>query len=159
MDQTNINMIITERKIDRTLQTDLSLVFQLRVSPKEFNAMNMCDRKVRYKYTLKRIVDTETIWLLSSAEDIILSLTHDEDTFIPIWSSKEYGHDFCKKIIREEYNCMPVSLYDFLDILTEYDHETDLKIGVFPTINDFMGSLVTIEVFVQSVDEEQEWYW
>ena len=150
-------MIITERKTNKKILEDKGEFRQLVVTESEFSSLIKSTKEVRYKYTLKRIVDTETIWLLSSADDNILSLTDDDETFIPIWSSWEYGRVFCKNI-GEKYNCIPVSLYDFLDFLMEYDHEPDVKVGVFPTLDDIMGILVNLNVFIQSVDEEQEWY-
>ncbi len=150
-------MIITERKIDKEILTDKGEFRQLIVRDAEFSSLIKSSKEVRYKYVIKRIVDTETIWLLSAGEDNILSITQNDDTFMPIWSSKEYGNDFCKNI-GETCNCIPISLYDFLDFLEENCYENNLKVGVFPTINDFTGSLVSIQLFIQSVLEEQEWY-
>ncbi len=150
-------MIITERKIDKGTIEDRGQFRQLIVTEAEFSSLINSTKKVRYKYTVKRIVDTETIWLLSSAEDNILSIAHDGETCIPIWSSKEYGQNYCENM-REEYKCKAISLYDFLNFLEENGHENDLKVSVFPTVNDLLGLLVSIDVFIQSVDEEQEWY-
>lgn len=35
---------------------------ELRISIEEKNALIQCQAEVRYKYTLKRIADTETMW-------------------------------------------------------------------------------------------------
>ncbi|MDE5813822.1 MAG: DUF2750 domain-containing protein [Muribaculaceae bacterium] len=150
-------MIITERKIDKKILEDNGQFRQLFVTMTEFSSLIKCTKEIRYKYTIKRIVDTETIWLLSSAKDNILSITSGGVSFIPIWSSNEYGNDFCKKV-GNEYHCKAVSLYDFLDYLQEYNSEKDLKIGIFPTSYDIMGFIVSIESFIQGVDKEQEWY-
>ena len=150
-------MIITEREIDKRILEDKGQFRQLIVTAAEFSSLIKSTKDVRFRYAIKRIVDTETIWLLSSSEDKILSLTFDGETFIPIWSSNEYGHDFCKSF-ENEYHCVAISLYDFLDYMQEFVLEKDLKVGVFPTNNEIMGFVVSIEGFIQSVDEEQEWY-
>ncbi|MDE6547513.1 MAG: DUF2750 domain-containing protein [Muribaculaceae bacterium] len=150
-------MIITERKIDKHLLQDEDNVRQLVVTQQEYCALIKSSEEVRYKYTLKRIVDTETIWILSTKKDNIISLQDGGTAYIPIWSSKEYGQSFSSSI-GKKCICTSVSLYDFLDHLKEDEHNMEFMIGVFPTKNDPIGKMVRIDRFIKNVDEEQEWY-
>ncbi len=150
-------MIITARKIDKGILADKSGFRHLLVRESEYSSLLKKSKEVRYKYVIKRIVDTETLWLLSAGEDNILSISQNNDSFIPIWSSKVYGQDFCK-VFGDRYYCVAISLYDFLDFLEGSSSEENMKVGVFPTIKDLMGKIVNIEFFIQSVDEEQKCY-
>ena len=153
----NINMIITERKIDKDFLTDKGQYRELVVSKTEFSSLIQCPNDVRYTYTIKRIVNTETIWVLSSKEDNIISLISEGKTYIPLWSSKDYGLSFCQNDL-ESCDCKAMSLYVFLDLVKESSLDCSILLGVFPTVNDIFGRLVSADEFIQNVDEELEWY-
>lgn len=150
-------MIITERKIDKDFIRDKGQFRKLVVNKTEFTSLIQCPNDVRYTYTIKRIVNTETIWVLSSKEDNIIFIINEGKRYIPLWSSKDYGLSFCQNGL-DGCDCKAISLYDFLDLLKEISLDSSILLGVFPTINDISGRLVSADVFIQNVDEELEWY-
>ena len=150
-------MTITEKKINRTLQTDLRTVFQLRVSQEELDALNRCDHNVRYKYVMKRIADTETIWTMSKDRSTIAIQIQDGIRLFPIWSSKEYGIAFCEDIC-PDFSCLPISLEDFVEYFIDFICDEDLMINVFPTVKEPLGKIVDINEFANQLGKELEEY-
>ena len=65
------------------------------ISTEEKNALIQCQSDIRYKYTLKRIADTETLWSIVENEDTFSIQYHGKMKLFPIWSAKEYAQDFC----------------------------------------------------------------
>ncbi len=150
-------MTITGKKIDRRLKSDFSSVSQLKVSEEEFNALNRRDKEVRYNYVMKRIADTETLWTMLIDEKTIAVLVHDEKKLFSVWSSKEYGLALCKNL-NTEYKCLPISLDEFVEYFIDFICEEDLLMNVFPTINEPLGKVVTINEFSERLGKELEDY-
>ena len=150
-------MSITEKKINRILQTDSSSVFQLKVSREEFDAMNKCNRDIRYKYVMKRIADTETLWSIAKDESAIIIQVQDGIRLFPVWSSKEYGISFCE-CMSSNCTCLPISLDDFVEYFIDLILDEDLLVNVFPTPNEPLGKIVTINQFADCLGEELEEY-
>ena len=65
------------------------------ISTQKKNALIQCQSDIRYKYTLKRIADTETLWSIVENEDTFSIQYHGKMKLFPIWSAKEYTQDFC----------------------------------------------------------------
>ena len=150
-------MTITGKKIDRILQTDMSKIFQLRVSCKEFDALNRSDRKVRYKYVMKRIADTETLWTMSKDEMTIAVQIQDGVGLFSVWSSREYGIAFCEKMC-SDFSCLPISLDDFVEYFIDFICDEDLLINVFPTVKEPIGKVVDVNEFAERLSKELEDY-
>lgn len=150
-------MIITGKRIDRILLTDLSLIFQLKVSVKEFESLNRCDRNIRYKYVMKRIADTETIWTLAKNESTVGILIYEGQGLFPMWSSREFGEAFCQDM-DPNYICLPLSLDDFVEYFIDFICEEDLLINIFPTTNEPIGKIVDINEFAEYLNKELEAY-
>ncbi len=150
-------MTITEKGIERILRTDMSSVFQLKVSSKEFEALNKCDRIVRYKYVMKRIANTETLWTMCKDERTMVIQLIDGQGLFDVWSSKEYGLAFINKV-NPNYICSPVSLDEFVEYFIDFICEENLLINVFPTEKEFIGKIVDINVFAEHLRKELEDY-
>ncbi len=150
-------MIITERKIDRLLNTDLSSVNQLKVTTEEFNALNRCEKEVRYKYVMKRIADTETLWTMAIDATAIGIQIYEGKKLFAVWSSKEYGEAFCEKV-NADVSCLPITLDDFDEYFTDLIFDDELLMNVFPTINEPIGEVVNINEFTDRLEKELEDY-
>lgn len=64
---------------------------ELRISIEEKNALIQCQAEVRYKYTLKRIADTETMWSIVG-NDNSFSIQSIQ------WKDKIIPYMVCKRI-------------------------------------------------------------
>ena len=133
------------------------MVYQLKVSKEELEALNRCDQNVRYKYVMKRIADTETIWTMSKDRSTIAIQIQDGIRLFPIWSSKEYGIAFCEDIC-SDYSCLPISLEDFVEYFIDFICAEDLMINVFPTVKEPIGKVVDINEFADQLGKELEEY-
>lgn len=150
-------MIITGGKIDKVIGTDISSVFQLKVTKEEFKAMNLCDREVRYKYVMKRIADTETVWTMAIDEKTIAIQIQDQIKLFPVWSSREYGIAYCESM-NSDYFCSPISLDDFEKYFIDFICDEGLLINVFPTVSEPIGKIVNINEFTDRLGKELEDY-
>ncbi len=150
-------MIIPGKKIDRLLNTDLSSVNQLKVSNEEFKALNCCDKEVRYKYVMKRIADTETLWTMAIDAKAIGIQIYEWKKLFAVWSSKEYGMAFCEKV-NADVSCLPITLDDFEEYFIDFICNEDLFMNVFPTIDEPIGKVVDINEFAERLGKELEDY-
>lgn len=104
---------------------------ELRISIEEKNALIQCQAEVRYKYTLKRIADTETMWSIVGNDNSFSIQSNGKIKLFPIWSAKEYAQAFC---VNERINCrsVTITLDCFENSVIDFICEKGLYINVFP---------------------------
>lgn len=123
---------------------------ELRISNEEYEALTKCQPEVRYQYTLKRIADTETMWLVGDKNSFAIQ-PFGKERLLPIWSSKEYAQAFCMK---ENADCVSIAItLDSFDICKE-----ELLLNVFPTIQEPVGKIVGLNTFAEDLSEILEDY-
>lgn len=120
------------------------------ISTEEKNALIQCQSDIRYKYTLKRIADTETLWSIVENEDTFSIQYHGKMKLFPIWSAKEYAQDFC---VNERKDCQSIAidLDCFENSVIDFICEKDLYINVFPTEKDSFGQIVSLNKFAEDL--------
>lgn len=108
----------------------------------------------RYKYSLKRIADNETLYTLKKDDETIAISDLDNEKLIPFWSAKEFAElnisDEWKEFYVEE-----ISLNDFeKDIINLIEKEKFL-LNIFP-INNKTGFVVSLDEFIRDLNDELE---
>lgn len=130
---------------------------ELRISQEEINALMSCSPDIRYKYTIKRIADTGTIWTLGVDERTFAIQQSRDELLLPIWSSKEYAIKFGSAFM-EEYSCIPISLDYFEENIIDVICENNYLINVFPTRKDEIGKVVGLNRFSEDLSESLSEY-
>ena len=74
---------------------------------KEINSVFLLNGKTRYEYLIKRIVDTEELWLIKLEDKFVLLADDNENEGIPIWPHIKYIECF---ICDEWKNAIPFSM-------------------------------------------------
>lgn len=120
------------------------------ISTEEKNALIQCQSDIRYKYTLKRIADTETLWSIVENEDTFSIQYYGKMKLFPIWSAKEYTQDFC---VNERKDCQSIAidLDCFENSVIDFICEKGLYINVFPTEKDPFGQIVSLNKFAEDL--------
>lgn len=132
---------------------------EVEISDKEFEALNKCTPDVRYQYTLKRIADTEAMWLIwnDNDEDEFVIQVYDEEYLLPICSSREYAQAFCVGDFKN-YKCKAVTLDYFVDSIIDVISDNNLLIDVFPTQQEGRGKVVDLNTFAEDLNKYLEDY-
>ena len=130
---------------------------ELRISTEEKKALIQCQTEVRYKYTLKRIADTETLWSIVEGKDSFSIQSKGKMRLFPIWSAKEYAQAFC---VNERINCQSIAIpLDFFEnSVIDFICEKGLYINVFPTEKEPFGQIVSLNRFAEDLSDFLEDY-
>lgn len=123
----------------------------LNIIKQEITSLLSCPREVRYRYTLKRIADTETLWTIGSDDETILIQEECDNHFFLIWSSKEFAEDFISNLM-DNHVVIPISLYDFLETEQKIISSMNYKINIFPTKTELLGMTVDLKQFIDDLN-------
>lgn len=130
---------------------------EMKISKEEFMALIKCPSDVRYKYTLKRIADTERMWsIVGNTGSFIIQIKGNE-RLLPIWLSKEYAHAFCEDNCGS-CKCIAITLDSFEESVIDFICEEKLLINVFPTPRGIFGKIVDLNTFAEDLSETLEEY-
>lgn len=132
-------------------------VRELKISDKEFEALNKCTPDIRYRYTLKRIADTEAMWLIWNDETHLAIQLMGKERLLPMWSSKEYTQAFCVGDF-SSCKCKAVTIEYFVESIIDVICEDKLLINVFPTQQEGRGKVVDLNTFAEDLSKELEDY-
>ena len=95
----------------------------------------------RYKYSLKRIADNETLYTIKRDNETIAISDLDDEKLIPFWSAKQ----FAELNITDEWNefyVEEISLDDFENEMVDFINENNFLMNIFP-INNKTGFVVS----------------
>ena len=106
----------------------------------------------RYKYSLKRIADNETLYTLKKSNDIIAISHLDDEKLIPFWSAKQFA-ELNITDEWEDFYIEEISLDDFENEIIAFIEENNFLINVFP-INNKTGFVVSLDEFIRDLNEE-----
>lgn len=102
---------------------------RLKVTEKEVEAVTALGSDSRYRYFIKRVADTETVWSLWGGNSWLFYRASDGRQFFPLWPAKEYA-DLCCTDFWESAESQPIKLVRLIDeFLPAMADE-----GVLPTI-------------------------
>ena len=108
----------------------------------------------RYKYSLKRIADNETLYTIKRDNETIAISDLDDEKLIPFWSAKQ----FAELNITDEWNefyVEEISLDDFENEIVDFINENKFLMNIFP-INNKTGFVVSLDEFIRDLNVELE---
>ena len=108
----------------------------------------------RYKYSLKRIADNETLYTIKRDNETIAISDLDDEKLIPFWSAKQ----FAELNITDEWNefyVEEISLDDFENEMVDFINENNFLMNIFP-INNKTGFVVSLDEFIRDLNIELE---
>ncbi|MFN3773528.1 DUF2750 domain-containing protein [Cloacibacterium normanense] len=108
----------------------------------------------RYKYSLKRIADNETLYTIKRDNETIAISDLDDEKLIPFWSAKQ----FAELNITDEWNefyVEEISLDDFENEIVDFINENNFLMNIFP-INNKTGFVVSLDEFIRDLNIELE---
>ena len=108
----------------------------------------------RYKYSLKRIADNETLYTIKRDNETIAISDLDDEKLIPFWSAKQ----FAELNITDEWNefyVEEISLDDFENEMVDFINENNFLMNIFPT-NNKTGFVVSLDEFIRDLNIELE---
>mgnify|MGYP003610105551 FL=1 len=108
----------------------------------------------RYKYSLKRIADNETLYTIKRDNETIAISDLDDEKLIPFWSAKQ----FAELNITDEWNefyVEEISLDDFENEMVDFINENNFLMNIFP-INNKTGFVVSLDEFIRDLYIELE---
>ena len=108
----------------------------------------------RYKYSLKRIADNETLYTIKRDNETIAISDLDDEKLIPFWSAKQ----FAELNITDEWNefyVEEISLDDFENEMVDFINENNFLMNIFP-INNKTGFVVSLDEFISVLNIELE---
>lgn len=108
----------------------------------------------RYKYSLKRIADNETLYTIKRDNETIAINDLDDEKLIPFWSAKQ----FAELNITDEWNefyVEEISLDDFENEMVDFINENNFLMNIFP-INNKTGFVVSLDEFIRDLNIELE---
>lgn len=108
----------------------------------------------RYKYFIKKIVDSEKIYSLYNKGWALYS--NGEQNLLPLWSDKEFAKD-CINDEFSEFEIEEIDLYDFLDEFSFNLEKDKVGITIFPTYCD-NGIVISIKYLVEEITSELKKY-
>lgn len=132
-------------------------IIELKISDKEFEALNKCTPEVRYQYAMKRIAGTEAIWLIWNDETHLAIQFMGKERLLPMWSSREYAQAFCADDF-SSCKCKAVTIEYFVESIIDVICEDELLINVFPTQQECRGKVVDLNTFAEDLSKELEDY-
>ena len=108
----------------------------------------------RYKYSLKRIADNETLYTIKRDNETIAISDLDDEKLIPFQSAKQ----FAELNITDEWNefyVEEISLDDFENEMVDFINENNFLMNIFP-INNKTGFVVSLDEFIRDLNIELE---
>ena len=108
----------------------------------------------RYKYSLKRIADNETLYTIKRDKETIAISDLDDEKLIPFWSAKQ----FAELNITDEWNefyVEEISLDDYENEMVDFINENNFLMNIFP-INNKTGFVVSLDEFIRDLNIELE---
>lgn len=122
---------------------------------KEIESVIQLEPFKRYQYSIKKIVDFEEIWLLTSDDKLSISEIEDKSV-IPIWPLKEYVLSNMKEGW-EDCQLRCIDLTEFDEKILPFIEKEELLIDIFP-VNGISGFIVSIKELLRDLRDEMAKY-
>ncbi|WP_316834924.1 DUF2750 domain-containing protein [Pedobacter nutrimenti] len=125
------------------------------ITKEEVASVSQLDAFARYKYFIKRVADSETIYSLSKNNELALAEI-DGMKLVSIWSAPEFAKE-CAVNEWTDYSVIKLSLDDFKEEVGILISENAYLINVF-SIKDKTGFVVKWEELWRDIDDELDEY-
>lgn len=128
----------------------------MKLNEQEIKSVSFLEPFKRYQYLIKRVADSEKIYMLESDEGNWASSTIGGHHLFPIWSAREYATNSAIdswsnfKVVEED-------LGNFLEITVPKIKVQGLLLNVFP-VDEKTGFVVNTIEFVRDIENELKNY-
>ncbi|MDD5184091.1 MAG: DUF2750 domain-containing protein [Paludibacter sp.] len=126
------------------------------VNPKEIESVTSLVPIERYRYFLKKVADSEELYLLEYENGEYATSELDGNILIPLWSAKEFA-ELCRINGWGKCNIKEISLENFEDELIDIITESSYLINVFPVFEK-TGFIVDVDEFALDLSDELKNY-
>ena len=122
------------------------------INQKELQNVSTMGAFDRYRYFIKKIADSGTIWFLKDENDNLALSEVDNNILLPVWSAREYINSCLNG---EWKNYVPTNsvLDEFQTKIISIIRERKYLIDVFP-VNNKAGFVVTLDEFINDLNIE-----
>lgn len=126
------------------------------LNKKEVDAIINLDANKRYEYSIKRIADFETVWVLSDKDGFRTYTDGTGNIIFPIWPFKEFALLCCEN---EYADCHPeeLQLSEFMEDCISDFKKSGYKLSILP-LPSGKGAVVEIDVFTEVMNKELDKY-
>ena len=128
----------------------------LKITAKEIENVLKLDAYSRYKYSIKRIADTNLIYfLIEDTGKFALSEIEGKILF-PVWSAKEYA-ELNRINVWVKYSILEMRLGEFITDIIPILKSKDYLLSIFAA-NGKTGFVVEVEELIRDLNAELENY-
>lgn len=90
----------------------------MKLTDKEINAISSKSQDVRYSYSLKRIVDNDCLWILTTKAGHFISIHEEGLNMLPLWPFQEYAENYISALSKDDdYTTIGLNLEKFSGLL------------------------------------------
>ena len=96
----------------------------------------------RYEYFIRKVADTESVWLIHDNSKYVIVGDNDNNIAIPVWPELEFAELYLEDEWKD-YSTISVEVHEFLEWLDQV-HKENVMIAGFPLL-DMTGIVVEAE--------------
>ena len=123
---------------------------------KEIERVSNLEPFERYKYFLKRVADSESLYTLKSDNGNYVISEIDDNRLFPMWSAREYA-ELCKESGWSDCIVEELTLDDLEEEIFDLIASERYLINVFPT-QEKTGFIVDLDEFARDLSDELKHY-
>ena len=123
---------------------------------KEIERVSNLEPFERYKYFLKRVADSESLYTLKSDNGNYVISEIDDNRLFPMWSAREYA-ELCKENGWSDCIVEELTLHDLEEEIFDLIASERYLINVFPT-QEKTGFIVDLDEFARDLSDELKHY-
>jgi Protein of unknown function (DUF2750) len=131
------------------------------VHDKEFASVSGLEGRQRFEHLLKRICDTEVVFLLADEDGELIVLTDEEDAAappqVPVWPHPRYAEAY-RASVGGGTGYSSVELTEFVDLLLPHLAEEGAVVVVMPIEQDSVVAIAADELRNAIISYHEEWY-
>lgn len=122
----------------------------MKLTDKGVSALLDKSAEMRYKYSIKRIADTESLWTIISDDGYYRLIDNNGKQLFPIWPFKEYVEMY---MIGEatDFNAISIDLIKFENEVIDIIRNNNIPLAIFPISDDNTGKIIEANTFIKDL--------
>jgi hypothetical protein len=130
------------------------------IHDREFESVSALEGRPRFEHLLKRICDTETVFLLVDGEGGLIVLTDEENAAppqVPVWPHPRYAEAY-RSSVGGGAGYDSVDLTEFVEEVLPNLEQEGAQLAVMPTEQGAVVTIAADELRKAIVSYHDEWY-
>lgn len=128
----------------------------MKISDREIEAVSKLNAFQRYQYFIKRVADSEKMYILGTEEENFALAKVDNNILFSVWPTPEFAL-LCNVDQWKNFNVREITLEEFEDHIVDEIGNNNWLINVFSTRNK-SGFVVDLDEFARDLNEEMKRY-